>query len=93
MLTMSTKGAVSREALEIYSLFAKWAFEFLFQPKVNALAMELMGASECFDHLAALQVLQADGATVFVLLFFAAVLLLFLKLEAWNRCAYSLQRT
>lgn len=66
-LLMILTRASSREALQVYSLFAQRAFEFLFQPKVNALAVELVGASQCFHHLAALKVVQANCAAVFFL--------------------------
>ena len=74
----------SRVSLQVYPLFAEWALQFLFEPKVNAFGVELVGARQCFHHLARLQVLQADGAPVFVIIFILFVTrhLLFFILEA-----------
>ena len=64
----STSLARSCETLKVYPLFAQWAFEFLFQPEIDALTMELVGAGECFDHLSTLQVIEANSTAVFLLL-------------------------
>jgi hypothetical protein len=46
--------------------------------------MELVGASQGFDHLSALEVVQADRAAVLLLLSGRRILLLLLKLKAWD---------
>lgn len=49
--------------------------------------MELVGACECFHHLSALQVIEADGAAILVLVLLRAGrgLLFLLILEARDR--------
>lgn len=75
---------------QLDSLLAKWTLQLLLEPVVDALRMELVRALQGLDHLAGLQVVQADGAGVFVVgqrlfvsVFTAAFLLLFI-LEARN---------
>jgi hypothetical protein len=47
--------------------------------------MEFVGAGECFDHLSTLQIIEANGTAVFLLLWARGRLLLLLKLEARDR--------
>jgi len=53
----------------------------LFQPEVNTVAVKLVAALKSLDHLATLQIIEADGARVFVRGLVLATLLVFLELE------------
>ena len=64
-------------ALKLYPLLAQWTLQFLLQPKVDALWMELVRTTKRFDHLPCLKIIQANGARVFI------VLLLSFRFLAW----------
>lgn len=52
-------------------MFAKWTFKFDFQPIVNALAVELMGARHCFDHATSFKHIHADSTVNWTIGFFS----------------------